>query len=88
VEGWTETVTAESWTLQLAVTPYGRTGPAARWVDVPSDLTWADLDPAMSWAGAASWDTGAGPDGRWLGTPHDLTWADLDPGTTWAAWPY
>jgi hypothetical protein len=73
--------------LQLAVTPYGRTGPAARWVDVPADLTWADLDPSMSWAGAASWDTGTGPDGRWLGTPHDLTWADVDPGITWATWP-
>jgi hypothetical protein len=88
VEGWTETITDKSWTLQLAVTPYGRTGPAARWADVPADLTWADLDPAMSWAGAASWDTGTGPDGRWLGTPHDLTWATLDPGLTWATWPY
>jgi hypothetical protein len=87
VEGWTETITAESWTLQLAVTPYGRTGPAARWVDVPADVTWADVDPDLSWAGAASWDTGTSPDGRWLGTPHDLTWADVDPGTTWATWP-
>lgn len=88
VEGWAETITAESWTLVLSVSPYGRTGPAARWADVPADVTWADLDPALSWAGAASWDPGGQPDGRWVGTPHDLTWATVDPGLTWATWPY
>jgi hypothetical protein len=88
VEGWSETITAESWTIVLAVSPYGRTGPAARWADVPADVTWADVDPALSWAGAASWDPGTVPDDRWVGTPHNLTWADVDPGLTWANGPY
>lgn len=85
VEGWTETITPASWQLVLAVSPYGRSGPAARWADLDPATTWAELDPAMSWAGAAAWDPGTGPDGRWVGTPADLTWADL--ATTWASWP-
>jgi hypothetical protein len=88
VEGWTETITSTGWRLTLAVSPYGRTGPTARWADLPATLTWAELEPTLSWASAASWDTGSAPDGRWIGTPGDLSWADIDPATTWATWPY
>lgn len=86
VEGWTETITGGRWTLALAISPFGRTGPAARWADVDTETSWAELDAAMSWRAAASWDTGSEPDGRWLGTPANMTWADGP--ATWATWPY
>lgn len=87
VEGWTETITADSWTVVLSVSPYGRTGPPARWVDLASTISWAELDPGLSWAGAAAMDPGRSPGTTWATTAHDLSWADLSPTETWATWP-
>lgn len=87
VEGWSETITPTSWRTVLSVTPYGRTGPAARWVDVDPATSWAEFPAGMTWAQLASWDPGTTPSGKWYGTPSDMTWADA-PAATWAAWPY
>jgi hypothetical protein len=48
VEGWTETITRSSWRVVLSVTPYGRTGPPARWVDVKPATTWATAPPPQT----------------------------------------
>ncbi len=86
VEGWTETITATSWRLVLSVTPYGRTGPAARGVDVNPATTYATFG-TLTWAQLASWDPGVVTTGKWMGTPAATTWATA-PAVTWAAWPY
>lgn len=87
VEGWTETITPTSWAMSFAVTPYGRTGPAARWLDVKPADTWAAFPAALTWAQLAAWDPGITTTTFWSGAPSATTWATA-PAVTWAAWPY
>jgi hypothetical protein len=84
VEGWTETITRTSWTVVLAVSDYGRTGPAARWIDVPSTVTWAALPADLTWLSAAGWDPGAEDLGRWVDRPADQRWTTTDPALAWS----
>jgi hypothetical protein len=86
VEGWTETITPTSWRMVLSVTPYGRTGPPARWLDVNATTTWATFGP-LTWAQLASWDAGLTVTGLWRGAPSATSWATA-PAATWATWPY
>jgi hypothetical protein len=76
VEGWSETIGPGTHRLELAVSAFGRSGTGTRWVDVPPEVLWRDLDPTLTWRGAASWDAGTVPDGRWIGTPSTLRWVD------------
>lgn len=49
VEGWTETVARDRWSMSLDVVGYGRGVPALRWADVDPVLIWGDVDPALTW---------------------------------------
>lgn len=83
VEGWTESLTRSSWTLNLATSDYGRTGPAPRWVDVPRHVSWADAG-ALTFLQAAGWDPGTVSQGRWIDAPASVRWQNIDPAVTWA----
>lgn len=86
VEGATESISRQAWRLQLHASDYGLTGPAPLWADVPTGVTWADVDPSLSWLGAVGWWPGDASAGRWVDVAADLTWADTDPATTWATY--
>lgn len=88
VEGWTETITRDGWRWQPAVSDYGLTGAPVRWADVPGAITWATIDPTLTWFGLAAVDFGqADTVDRWLDIPADLRWTEVDPAETWATWP-
>lgn len=83
-EGWTETITAKAWRLALNVSEYATTVAATRWVDVPTWISWPDVDGSLTWYDAASWDPGLEDLGRWTDYPVDVAWTDLDADpTTW-----
>jgi hypothetical protein len=63
------------------------TGAPVRWVDGPDHVTWADVDPDLTWLRSASWWPGDVDLGRWVDFPSDYTWQDVDPLTTWADLP-
>lgn len=56
LEGWTETITRHGWRLDLAVSDQHLTGPATRYVDVPTAVTYADVPDYLSYLGATAWD--------------------------------
>lgn len=51
VEGWTEVISATSWSLTLAVSDFATTGPPARWIDVDTDMRWGSAATVYN----ASW---------------------------------
>jgi hypothetical protein len=56
LEGWTDTITGEWWTCELALSDPVLSGVAIFWLDVPDTLTWIDVDPACTWNDAIALD--------------------------------
>lgn len=87
VEGYAETMTPRGWAMELAVADAGMAAPPIRWVDVPTDVSWAEVEPHVTWAWCARWV----PDepallGRWADQPADLAWSDVPLVDTWATY--
>lgn len=84
VEGWAETITADSHDLTIHVSDYCRTSPPPRWDDVDPARTWDGMG-AITWDGA----TCLGPQpsfGRWSDVPASLRWNAVPAATTWDTW--
>lgn len=79
IEGQTETITARSWRLELAVSEYGLTAPAPRFVDVDDDVAIGDVPDDVSIVGAVSWwPAGARTSsGRFVDVPAGLDFRDV-----------
>ncbi len=84
-EGWTETVTRNSWRLDVSASDYGRNGPPPRWLDVTPPLTWGD--PAVTWLDLYRYPFGPTDLQRWLDVPTRERWANTPHGPTWATYP-
>lgn len=93
VEGWAEEITRNHWRMALAVTAYGQTGPAMRWVDVPTDYQPAGApgDPLpsrvpLTWGSApVAGVTWLAAVAWWPGEDVDLgRWADYPSNVRWA----
>lgn len=49
VEGVTEQLTSRAWRFALAVSDPALSGITVRWMDLPETLTWAGVDPNLTW---------------------------------------
>lgn len=56
LEGWTETITGDDWTMELALSDPVLSGHIAHlyWNEVPADIAWDEVDPGCSWIEATS----------------------------------
>jgi hypothetical protein len=77
VEGWTETIARDEWTLVLNVSGFAYGGPPARWVDVDASVAWAEVPLDVSWLGFSSWDFPRESAGRWVDLASNLDWIDV-----------
>lgn len=77
VEGWTETIARDEWTLVLNVSGFAYGGPPARWVDVSDELSWAEVAPDVSWLGFSAFDFPRENAGRWVDLASNLDWTDV-----------
>lgn len=59
VEGWSISVDADEWRVELMLSPAGWSGPLLTWAEVEVGKTWAQVDP--------SW--------RWMDTTERVKWA-------------
>lgn len=93
LEGWAEEITRTHWRMALAVTAYGQTGPAPRWLDVPTDYVPAaapgESQPArepLTWGSApVAGVTWLAAVAWWPGEDVDLgRWADYPSNIRWA----
>jgi hypothetical protein len=82
VEGWTETIARDEWTLVLNVSGFAYGGPPARWVDVAASVAWAEVPADVSWLGFSAWDFPRESAGRWVDVAANTEWADVP--TQWA----
>jgi hypothetical protein len=85
VEGWTETIEAGAWSLDLAVSDYCRTAPAPTWDQTDPAWQWDTLDPGWSWDSTTCLPPYVGR-GRWADVPASQRWDQTDPGITWDTW--
>ena len=56
VEGWTDEISGDSWTMTLALSDPLWSGAVLTWTGTPTDLAWDETDPATAWADALSLD--------------------------------
>jgi hypothetical protein len=85
VEGWRETLTADSHEFELVVSGYCRTVPPPRWDDMNPGWTWDTMPADITWDSA----TCIGPPtdfGRWNDVPASLRWDAVPATTTWDTW--
>lgn len=82
VEGWSEEIAPDGWTLALDVTEYGLTGPSPRWVDVPATVKWSGVPASTTWLAAVSWYAGDANAGRYVDRPASRRWSQES--ATWA----
>jgi hypothetical protein len=85
VEGWTETIAADAWALELAVSDYCRTAPAPTWDQTSPEWVWDTLDPGLTWDGTTCLPPYVGR-GRWVDVPASQRWDQTPPATTWDTW--
>ena len=57
LEGWTDTISGDVWTCELAVTDPMLSGVTLLWATVPADIAWNEVDPSTSWAEATRLDS-------------------------------
>jgi hypothetical protein len=86
VEGWTETIVAGGWALELSVSDYCRTAPAPQWDDVMPGWLWDGISPGMTWDAISCLPPYvSGAPGRWVDVPASQRWDTV--GTTqWDQW--
>lgn len=77
VEGWTETIARDEWTLVLNVSGFAYGGPPARWLDIDGDVSWAEVPADVSWLGFTAWDFPRENAGRWADVAANTEWADV-----------
>ena len=51
-EGWTDQLDGGQWTTSLALSDPVASGLAIAWQDLPTDLQWTEVDPAVRWEDA------------------------------------
>lgn len=85
VEGWTETLAAGSWVLELAVSDYCRTAPAPEWDELSPAHTWDSVTAELTWDGATCLPPPV-PEGRWSDVPASDRWNTIAPAVTWDTW--
>lgn len=56
VEGWTDEISGELWTMILSLSDPLLSGLTLPWVAVPAELSWAEVDPATDWTEALTLD--------------------------------
>lgn len=84
-EGWTETITRNTWSFAVDFAEYSELAPSAYWADMPPAETWDD--PALvglSWMDFVGLPIASGVSDRWVDQPSDLKWSTVNPATTWA----
>lgn len=52
LEGWTDTITGDDWTMTLSLSDPLLSGLTLPWVAVPLDIAWDEVDPATDWTEA------------------------------------
>lgn len=86
VEGWHETIEAESWRIAYATSDYCRTAAFARWDDMIQSVTWDSVDPTLVWDKAACFPPLTAGGSAWDQTPATTRWDTVDPAINWDQW--
>ena len=56
VEGWTDTVTGDEWTMEVSLSDPLLSGLTLPWAAVPLEMAWNETDPATNWTEALTLD--------------------------------